>query len=232
MCGRYVLVSSVEELTRFFDAREAPGLDEGYRPSCNVAPTRTVLGVTVHDGRRVLDGYRWGLVPSWAKDPVIGKRLFNARAETVATKPSFRAAFAHRRVAIPCDAYLEWAKGAGRSRQPYLFERADGAPIAFAGLWERWRDPRRDGGPDASVRSCTIITTRANEDVGDVHDRMPVVLEPDALDVWLDPAVTGDELRQLLRSTRPGTLVHHPVDRRIGDVRNDAPELIEPVELP
>ncbi|HLI16395.1 MAG TPA: SOS response-associated peptidase [Acidimicrobiales bacterium] len=227
MCGRYVLVTPPPVLASRFGARLAPGVEERFVPSYNVAPTRTVLGVAAGaDGERVLDAYRWGLVPSWARDASIGTRLFNARAETLARKPAFRAAFARRRLAVVADGFYEWRREPAGRRQPFFLSRPDGAPLAFAGLWESWRDPGRPDDPGASVRSCTIVTTAANEDVAPVHDRMPALLEAGALDAWLDPLADLEELEALLRSPRGGTLVRRPVDRRVGDVRNDSPALL------
>ncbi|HUZ20383.1 MAG TPA: SOS response-associated peptidase [Acidimicrobiales bacterium] len=228
MCGRYVLVSPTEDLVRFFDAREAPGLTGRYEPSYNVAPTRQVLGVALsRRGDRVLDTYRWGLVPSWAKDPSIGNRLFNARGESVASKPAFGSAFKHRRIVVPSDGFYEWQKAPGGARRPFYFTRADGEPLAFAGLWEPWRDPARRDDPDAWIRTCTIITTGAGEDVVAFHDRMPVVLDRAAIDRWLDPDdAERDGLEGLLRPAPAGTLVVRAVDPRVGDARNDTAELL------
>ncbi len=175
----------------------------------------------------VLGRYRWGLVPSWADDPSIGSRLFNARAETVATKPSFRSAFRSRRAAVVADGFMEWQAGPG-GRQPYFFRRADGAPLAFAGLWERWPGPGGDPGVTAMV-TCTVITTDAGPDVAAVHDRMPVVLEREDLDRWLRPeGGQPDVARAILRPAARGVLVGYPIDRRVGNVRNDDPAIIEP----
>jgi putative SOS response-associated peptidase YedK len=231
VCGRYVLVSPVDEIAAYFAAQVGPEARELYRPSHNIAPTRSVLGVSTAAGAsdRVIDAYRWGLVPSWAKDPSLGNRLFNARAESVETKPSFRSAFRHRRVVLPADAYFEWAPGPARRREPHVFERADGKTMALAGLWEPWADPRALGGTTTPQRSCTIITTAASLDVADVHERMPVVLDPDSLDAWLDPeATSAAELKDLLRPAPPGILRHHRVDPRVGDVRNDSEMLVAP----
>jgi putative SOS response-associated peptidase YedK len=194
-----------------------------------------VLGIRVRrskesdDRPRVLTSYRWGLIPSWAKDTAAGNRLFNARAETVATKAAFRSAFASHRILVPADGFYEWRKRDDGTRQPYYFTRADGAPLAFAGLAEWWRD--RDAPPDTpGIRSCTIITTTAGQDMDGIHDRMPVILAPDTFDVWLDP--DNDEIPELvslLRPTPDGTITHHPVSPRVGNVRNNDPSLVAPV---
>jgi len=237
MCGRIALYSEPDLLARIFDAQLELGLETDGRPSWNVGPMRRVLAlaeVADDDGpvHRELGLYKWGLVPPWAKEATMGNRTFNARAETVATKPSFRAAFTARRLAVVADGFYEWKPGPGKVKQPYYFTRADGQPLALAGLWERWW-----GGPGASdaegaerpaLRTCTVITTEAGPDMGDIHHRMPVVLEPDVLEEWLDPA-NGDrpELESLLVPSPAGILVHRPVGRAVGNVRNDGPELIE-----
>jgi putative SOS response-associated peptidase YedK len=224
VCGRVALFEPPSRLARFLDA----GLeisDQDLEPSWNIGPMGELAAVReTSRGERELALYRWGLVPSWAKDPNI-KGTFNARAETVATKPTFRAAFARWRVLVPVDAFYEW-KRTDRWRQPYAFKRADGEPVVFAGLREWWK------GPDGNeLRTATIITTEAGPDMP-IHDREPVVLERRDWDLWLDPAVTDPwPLQPLLVSTAAGTLVHYPVDRALGDVRNDRPELLDEVDL-
>ncbi len=260
MCGRIALYSDPDRLARILDAQLA--LDpEQWRRSWNVGPTRTILGVagaghpepgTASDdavvdqtaadqaavdqtaadqaatttAARVLSPYRWGLVPMWAKDPGALRSTFNARAETVATKPTFRSAFKRSRLLVPVDAFYEW-RTVGREKTPNVFVRADGDPIVFAGLAERWK------GPDGMLlHSATIITTQAGPDMDGIHDRMPVVLERDTWDHWLDPTVEGgDEMEALLRPSPAGTLEHHQVDRAVGNVRNDGPGLLDPVAL-
>jgi putative SOS response-associated peptidase YedK len=234
MCGRFALFSPPAGLARFFEATLGPGIDAEGQPSWNVAPTDTVLGVRAIavEGdadavTRRMDAYRWGLIPNWAKDASGASRLCNARAETVATRPSFRYAFESHRLVIPADGFYEWRKGGGR-KQPHFFQRADGQPMAFAGLWEAWRDSRLGDDPDAWIRSSTIITTRAGLDLDGIHDRMPVILEPDVLDVWLDPSnQDSHELKAMLRPSPRGTLRHHPVDPRVGNVRNNDAGLID-----
>jgi len=231
VCGRYVLATPIDELASFFEARRAAGLGGDWAASYNIAPTKTVVCLAPDaDGGRVLDAYRWGLIPSWAKDPAIGNRLFNARSETVAVKPSFRGAFKSRRLVVVADGFYEWRRGPGARRQPYFLSRSDRAPMAFAGLWESWHDPATADDDSAWVHSCTIITTAANDEVSPIHDRMPVVLEHDALEAWLDPSVAArDELEALLRPASPGTLAVRAVGPRVGNVRNNGPDLIEEV---
>jgi putative SOS response-associated peptidase YedK len=235
MCGRFALITPPVRLARYFQATLDDGVEEERRPSWNVAPTTQVLGITAQRGdndgdpQRVLSPFRWGLIPSWAKDTASGNRLFNARGETVATKPSFRAAFKARRIIVPADGFYEWHKVSAASKQPHYFTRADGEPLALAGLSEWWRD--KDGPDDApAIRSCTIITTSASPDMDEIHDRMPVILNPDTFDVWLDPGNgDADELTALLHAAPVGTVVHHPVGQRVGNVRNNDAELIETV---
>jgi putative SOS response-associated peptidase YedK len=240
MCGRIALYSEPDFLARIFDAQLELGMDPEVPPSWNVGPTRPLLAVRqVADDaspqagpHRELGQYTWGLVPSGAQDRTIGNRAFNARAETVATRPSFRAAFRSRRLAVVVDGFYEWKPGPGKTKQPYYFTRSDGRPLALAGLWETWwgppGDPGATGGRGPALRTCTVITTQAGPDMGDIHQRMPVVLEPELLDEWLDPANRDQpELQSLLVPSPAGTLVHRVVGREVGNVRNDGPELIE-----
>ncbi len=224
MCGRFALFTPPARMARFFGATLSD--DELPDASWNVAPTDAVLGVRLRsDGpspARELGPFRWGLIPSWADDARSASRHCNARAETVAVTPAFRAAFDRRRLVVPADGFFEWHKAAGRS-QPHYFSRADGAPLAFAGLWEPWRDPSSG----VLTRSCTIITTEAGTDMDGIHDRMPVVLAPETVDAWLDPVAGKDELQGLLRPAPGGTLAHHPVGRSVGNVRATGPGLIE-----
>ena len=229
MCGRVALFTPPARLARFLDAALAAGLDPEGRPSWNVGPQRTLFAVSEHDGARELDRYRWGLVPSWAKDPSIGNRLFNARGETVAEKPSFRSAFAKRPCVIPVDGFYEWDHRPGQHRQPHYFTRSDGEPLLFAGLYERWHERDVDDAP--TVATCTIITTAPNVDLDDIHDRMPVVLERDDVTTWLDVAGhEPDERLALLRPAPAGTLTHYGVDAAVGSVKNDGPDLIARAE--
>jgi len=238
MFGRIALYTPPARLARYFDAELAEGVDRDDQPTWNVGPTTLIDGVTLRrrpdeEPKRVLRLYRWGLVPSWAKDPSGGSRLFNARAETIATKPSFRAAFEKHRGLIPADGFYEWRKVPGRGRQPHFFQRADGDPMAFAGLFAFWRDERRpEDDPEAWIRSCTIVTTTAGPDMDGIHDRMPVVLDPEVFDVWLDPDGDQHELRGLLRPPPRGTLRHHRVDPKVGNVRNDTPDVLAEYAAP
>jgi putative SOS response-associated peptidase YedK len=235
MCGRFALITPPARLARYFGATLDEEVDPQGSPSWNVAPTDQVLGLTArHDGAdgeltRTLRAYRWGLIPSWAKDAASGSRLFNARGETVSTRPSFREAFKARRIIVPADGFYEWRKQHSGSKQPHYFTRTDGEPMALAGVAEWWRDKQ---GPNApAIHSCSIITTTASQDMDGIHDRMPVVLSPDVFDIWLDPeAEDVNELMALVRAAPVGTVTHHAVSQRVGSVRNNDPELIAPIE--
>ncbi|RMH78186.1 MAG: SOS response-associated peptidase, partial [Actinomyces sp.] len=234
MCGRFVSATPPDRLAAYFDA-EPPPPGHTLPLRYNVAPTSEVYGVYAPDGRRHLDTFHWGLVPFWARDPSIGNRMINARAESVADKPAYKRAFARRRCLVPVDGFYEWTTVPGRRRkQPWYITRVDDEPLALAGLWESWRDPDRtdDEGHPLELHSLTIITGDPNEDVAPVHDRMPVILPPAAWEEWLDPDERDTErLRRLLRPAPAGLLVVRPVSTEVNDARHEGPELIEPVEL-
>lgn len=197
----------------------------------NIAPTSPVLGVTTGGGGdRLLDIYRWGLVPPWAKDRSIASRLFNARAEGVSSRPAFRSAFKARRLLVPADAFYEWQRPPRSAKRAWAFWRADGAPLAFAGLWEPRRDLDQAGDQWASIPSCTILTTKAGPDLAPVHDRQPVVLDPELWGRWCDPELSDvEELTAMLAPSPTGTLVGHVVGPGVGSVANDGPGLLEPL---
>ncbi len=237
MCGRYASARSrVELLEEFGVTRDR--VDADLKPDYNVAPTKPVYAVLTRPERddqaiaRELRVVRWGLVPSWAKDPSIGGRLINARAETVAEKPAFRAAFARRRCLLPADGYYEWQQppaGTKGRKQPYFICRPDRRPLAFAGLYELWRDrsaPEQD--PAGWLWTAAIITTTAPDELGEIHDRMPMVIDPDAWADWLDVAGTGvsDALALLAPAAMSG-LTSYPVSPAVNSVRNNGPDLIE-----
>jgi putative SOS response-associated peptidase YedK len=231
MCGRFVQVSSPELLVERFGVDElaAPSRE----PSYNVAPRATVYGVrdrtSEGERRRHLSELRWGLVPSWAKDPKTGDRMINARAESLADKPAYQRAFQKHRCLVPADGFYEWQRRGGR-KQPMFIHRSDGEPMAFAGLWAAWRDASE---PDGDwLRSCAIVTTNANDALAPLHDRMPVVLEEHDWDRWLDPAVDDvDALGRLLVPAPNDLLVTYPVSAVVNSADNDGPELVERVEL-
>jgi putative SOS response-associated peptidase YedK len=223
MCGRYTITIDAERVREDLGIVQMPA---DFTPRFNVAPTQPIAVVADAD-TRAAEWMRWGLIPSWAKDPSIGSKLINARAETVNEKPSFRAAFAKRRCLILADGFYEWQKGAGAKgrSQPYYFRREDGKPFAFAGLWEFWKSP--EGEP---IRSATIITTAANDLVRPVHERMPVMLSSDALWGWLEGA-SESELLALLKPYPPEQMMRFPVSPMVNRPEYDRPDLIAQVQL-
>jgi putative SOS response-associated peptidase YedK len=231
MCGRIALYTPPARLARLLDAAIAAGVETEAAPSWNVTPQRTLFGVADGGSGRVLDAYTWGLIAWWAKDASMSNRMFNARAETMASRPAYRDAFVRQRVLLPVDGFFEWDRRGG-SREPHFFTRTDGEVLVLAGLYDRWRDP--DGPPDAARRrTCTVVTTTPGPDLDGIHDRMPVVLERGAFDLWLTGADDElDAVQALCAPAARGTLVHHLVDTRVGNVRNDGPELIAAVAPP
>jgi putative SOS response-associated peptidase YedK len=221
MCGRYTQVRPWSELVEIY--RLAESLSPSNFPArYNIAPTQDVPIVRPIDGdERELILARWGLIPFWAKDIKIGYRTINARAETVDSKPSFRDAFKRRRCLIAADGFYEWKPLGGRKKQPYYITLPRDRPFAFAGLWEAWKSPEGE-----KIESCTIIVTAANEQLEPIHDRMPVILEPDQFDAWLDTSSPLDDARALLQPF-DGEMTAYPVSQRVNNVRNDDPGCIE-----
>jgi putative SOS response-associated peptidase YedK len=218
MCGRYALATPVNDLVEQFEIDEYPS---SITSSYNIAPTQEVAAVIVEDDKRKLEMLKWGLIPSWADDLSVGNRMINARAETVSEKPSFRKAFKRRRCLVLADGFYEWQRTSS-GKQPYYVHMKDGSPFAFAGLWEIWKDGNE-------IRSCTIITTDANELVGEIHNRMPVILPPEDYDMWLDPGFEEQEaLTSLLRVYPSEVMEAYPVSRRVNSPSNNAPDCIEP----
>jgi putative SOS response-associated peptidase YedK len=244
MCGRYASSRKPEDLVELFEvARWDP--QETLAADWNVAPTKDVFAVLERPVRdegpeplRQLRVLRWGLVPSWAKDPAVGVKMFNARAETVHEKPAYRRAFSTRRCLLPADGYFEWhtpEKLPGQKapkKQPYFVTPKDGAEMAFAGLYEYWRDrniPEDD--PAAWLTTCTVITVAAEPELAHVHPRMPLILPRDRWDDWLDRSLTdADEAAALLVPPAPGLMELRPVGAAVGNFRNNGPELLERVE--
>jgi putative SOS response-associated peptidase YedK len=219
MCGRFAQKSPAKKVAKQFKVEEVPPLVERY----NVAPTQAVLAVREASDGREATFLKWGLVPHWAKDPEIGNRLINARAETVTEKPSFREAFARRRCLVPLDGFYEWSRRGDRKR-PFYFHLRDGEPFAVAGLWESWGG---DGGP---LETCTLLTTEANELLAPYHDRMPVILRPEDYDLWLDPNVRrAEQLRPLLRPYPHEGMSAYAVSPLVNRPANDSPRCVEPV---
>jgi putative SOS response-associated peptidase YedK len=254
MCGRYASARKRQDLLEEFRI-ERDLVTDDLEPDYNVAPTKAVYAVLTRAERgsaapppqqsaeapaqaggvaRELRVIRWGLVPSWAKDPAIGSRLINARVETVDAKPSFRSAFAKRRCLLPADGFYEWlsVEREGKPRkQPYYIHRADGGELAFAGLYELWRDRSApDDHPQAWLWTTVIITTSAEDEVGRIHDRMPMIIDPAAWGDWLDPANTDTAgVRALLAPASASGLASYPVGTEVNYVRNNGPGLIEPL---
>lgn len=226
MCGRFSSSTSPREIARLTRAQLGEDVEDEWQPRWNIGPSRRILGVAERRDQRVLGLYRWGLVPFFAPDPSAARKPINARAETVRTAPSFRAAFAKRRVLVPADAYYEWKSVDGR-KQPFAFRRADGQPLMLAGLGEAWRDRTRpEGDPDAWLASAVIVTTAAGPDSAPVHDRQPVVVEAHDWEAWLG-SPDLDEAQQLLRPSPAGTLVSWPVSTAVSNVRNEGASLLD-----
>jgi len=265
MCGRYASARKRIELLEEFRI-ERDRVPEPLAPDYNVAPTKRVYAVVTRDARpseaaepdaadeageaaeapaegvaRELRVVRWGLVPFWAKDPSIGSRMINARAETVQSKPAFRQAFKRRRCLLPADGYYEWQRLDGKGetdspggkvpKQPFFITRRDGGPLAFAGLYELWRDPAVDrDDEDAWLWTTTVITTSASDELGMIHDRMPMIIDPVSWADWLDPANSDvADVRALLAPAAASGLTTFPVSTEVNSVRNNGPQLIEPI---
>jgi putative SOS response-associated peptidase YedK len=217
MCGRYVLASPGAVIAEHFRLSEVPA----YTPRYNIAPTMDALVVReTPAGEREAVMLRWGLVPAWTKDPASGSRMFNARAEGVADKPAFRAAFRRRRCLVPADGFYEWQPVAGGRKQPYFIRLASGAPLALAGLWEHWHSPGGD-----AIATFTIVTTAANEAMRAFHDRMPVLVAPADHDEWL----SSPNPSALLGPWAGEPFEIRPVSTRVNSARNDSPDLLERV---
>jgi putative SOS response-associated peptidase YedK len=240
MCGRYASTRARQELLDEFQI-ELDASEDAIEPDFNVAPTKSVPAVIKRapkgeegeseDPVRMLRKVRWGLVPSWAKDPKIGNRLINARIETAHEKPAYRRAFARRRCLLPADGFYEWYELKVPERkprkQPFFIHPRDGGVMAMAGLYELWRDPESDG---EWVWTATVITTAATDEVGRIHDRMPMIVEPKSWEAWLDPGLTDpDEVRRLLEPAMAGRMEAYAVSTAVNNVRNNGPTLIEPL---
>jgi putative SOS response-associated peptidase YedK len=221
MCGRFTLTAEVNALQESFPWLYIP---PEIAPRYNVAPTQPVA-VVPNDGKNKLDFFSWGLIPPWAKDPQIGNRMINARAETLAEKPSYRNAFRRRRCLILADGFYEWQKTEGKTKIPMYIRLASGKPFAFAGLWEIWNSTE-----GSTILSCTIITTQPNELMEKIHNRMPVILPQDAYPIWLD---TGEQdparLSSLLVPYPASEMLAFPVSTLVNSPANDTPKCIVPV---
>ncbi|WP_414548962.1 SOS response-associated peptidase [Anabaena sp. CCY 0017] len=226
MCGRFTLKQSSAAIANLFCVENIPDLAAQY----NIAPTQRVATV-LHNpetDKHEFQQLRWGLIPSWAKDPKIGVKLINARAETVAEKPAFRSAFKQRRCLVLADGFYEWKRQNGK-KQPFYFHLCDGQPFGFAGLWERWRPPQDK--PDyEEIISCTILTTAANELVQPIHHRMPVIVSPQDYDLWLNPQMsTPEQLEQLLCPYPDQAMASYPVSSLVNNSRQNSSKCIIPL---
>ncbi len=223
MCGRFVQFSSLRTLENHFNFQVEPA---DVSANYNVAPTQKVLALIQREQYQ-LEKLHWGLVPSWAKNLSGASRMINARAETVATKPSFRAAFKRRRCLILADGFYEW-RGEKGQKQPWFITVPADQPMAFAGLWEIWKS-RGTAVAQSGYRSCTIITTEASESVRDIHHRMPVILQPKAYAKWLDPEnQDAHDLEAILQTKHISELKRYPVSKQVNRVQNNSPSNIEP----
>ncbi|MET0070296.1 MAG: SOS response-associated peptidase [Candidatus Thiodiazotropha sp.] len=220
MCGRFYLDVTAEDMLEYFGLPFVPQLSPHY----NIAPSQQIAAIKAGENNREFVWLRWGLIPSWAKDKKFGYRTINARAETIETKPSFRAAFKYRRCLIPASGFFEW-KATGQGKQPYCITSKSGQPFAFAGLYEHWQ-----GSEGERIDSCTIIVTEARGEIAAIHDRMPVILAAENYDAWLDrdtkePAI----LKPLLRPHETGEITLYPVSRSVNNPKNVSPENIRPI---
>lgn len=222
MCGRFSLSVYQLDLVEEFGVQDIP---PGYRQRYNIAPSQEVLAITVDaDGAPRPAWLRWGLIPAWAKDPSIGNRMINARAETIADKPAFRHAFTHRRCLVLADGFFEWQR-AGSRKVPIRVRLASGKPFALAGIAERWQPERQE-----AVESCAIVTTSASDFMKPIHDRMPVILGRRERERWLDPAAEREELLGVLRPYDGADLEAYPVSTLVNSPANDRPEVFEPAD--
>jgi putative SOS response-associated peptidase YedK len=234
MCGRFFLTSSRYELEEFFGvSSKRDSIDDASaQPKFNLPPTWSVPGASIgSDDEMQLDLYRWGFIPNWVTNLAQFKlTTINARSEGVATAKTYRAAFRSQRLLVSATGFFEWDRSNPKKKQPYAFVRNDGAPMAFAGLWDSYLHPDTSEG-EHWIRTCTILTTAANEDMP-IHDRLPLILERDLWSAWLDPDLQDvNELETMIRVAPTGVLRHYPVDRRVGNVNFDGPACIEPIEL-
>jgi putative SOS response-associated peptidase YedK len=224
MCGRYRLSRRKQIIEEHFDSAG----EDDWAPRYNIAPTQPIPVIRQHSKESVweLSLMRWGLIPSWAKDSCAAASMINARAETAARKPAFRDALKLRRCLIPADAFYEWRR-TGKTKQPYCFEVNEGELFAFAGLWDRWRNPNGDW-----IKTCSILTTTPNAVTSGVHDRMPVILDPEKYDLWLDPGMQNViAASELLKAYDARPMRRYPVSTRINSVVNDDAECCRSAEL-
>jgi putative SOS response-associated peptidase YedK len=221
MCGRYTLVSNPEAIRALFRYAGQPNFPARY----NIAPTQPIAVVRLFEGRREFALLRWGLIPSWVKEPRTFSLLFNARGESVLEKPAFQSAMRYRRCLIPFDGFYEWRQR-GKRKQPYYIRARNGGPMAFAGLWESWMGPNGE-----EMETAAIVTTTANRQLAPLHHRMPVIVPPEGFDLWLDHRnVDAETAATLIAPAREDLLEAYPVSEAVNRVANDSAVLIEQVE--
>jgi len=222
MCGRYAITTAPEAIRQLLRYLEQPN----FPPRYNVAPTQPVPIVRMNEGKRQFALVRWGLIPSWVKDPRTFSLVINARGESVLDRPAFKNAIKYRRCLFPADGFYEWERKAERKR-PYFVRRKGGGPLAFAGVWESWMGPNGE-----EQETAAIITTRASPSIAHIHDRMPVILAPEAFDFWLDPKVDAEMAMAVIQPAKDETIEHYEVSRTVNRFENDSPQLVEPLTEP
>ena len=221
MCGRFTLHHRPEQIAEQFSVDKVA---VEFPPRYNIAPTQPVAVIFQHV-ERYLEAFRWGLIPFWSKDAKIGSRMINARAETVADKPAYRAPFKHRRCLIPSSGFYEWKKE-GKEKTPTYIRLADERPFAMAGLWEEWTSPE-----DEIIHTCTIITTQANDFMSTIHHRMPVIFTPEQEEAWLDSTLENPAEITPLLQPYAGEMAAHPVSKQVNVAAYDGPDCIEPAVI-
>jgi putative SOS response-associated peptidase YedK len=222
MCGRYAITTAPEAIRQLFRYLEQPN----FPPRYNVAPTQPVPIVRVVEGKRQFALVRWGLIPAWVKDPRTFSLVINARAESVLDKPTFKNAMKYRRCLFPADGFYEWERK-GEKKRPYFVRLKGGGPLAFAGLWESWMGPNGE-----EQETAAIVTTTASRSIAHIHDRMPVILATEAVDVWLDPKVDAEMAMAAIQPAKDDAIEHYEVSRAVNRFENDVPMLVEPLTEP
>ncbi|MEM9945707.1 MAG: SOS response-associated peptidase [Cyanobacteria bacterium P01_D01_bin.36] len=227
MCGRYTQTRTGDAIAKHFRLNNIPGQKPTPTPRYNIAPSQPIGAIAQPTTQREYRIFQWGLVPSWSKDPAIGNRMINARSETVADKPSFRTAFKRRRCLIIADGFYEWKKATtkGAKKQPYYIQMADQSLFAMAGIWETW-----ESGDGSYLESCTILTTEPNELMQPIHNRMPVIVDPQNYDLWLNPTIQKAEpLQTLLRPFKADAMQAYEVSTAVNNPRNETAACVEPL---
>ncbi|WP_349409492.1 SOS response-associated peptidase [Pseudalkalibacillus sp. SCS-8] len=220
MCGRFTLTAEIDLLMDWFEIDEWAS-DLEFQPRYNIAPSQDILAIVGYEGKRRAGFLKWGLVPFWAKDPSIGNKMINARAETVPEKPSFKHAFQKRRCIIPADGFYEWKKE-GKQKQPKYIRMKDAQPFGLAGLWEKWKNENGN-----TIHTCTILTTEPNELMEDIHNRMPVILQKEDYSKWLEWEGEQDVLKDMMKPFDPAVMEAYDVSTIVNSPKNDTPECIE-----